>query len=167
MRILAIDASTKSTGIALFEDLELKHYDCWTASSNDLVKRISAIIDKLDNYLNSFEVDKIVLEEVRPEDKGQQANIKTHKALMYLQAAIVFLIHERHPSIDIEYVYPSEWRKVCGIQTGRGIRRESLKPKDIAFVKSAYGINVNDDIADAIGIGHAYAHELDNKIEWE
>ena len=42
---------------------------------------------------------------------------------------------------------------MCGIKTGAGVRRESLKPKDIAFVKSQFGITVNDDIADAICIG--------------
>ena len=42
---------------------------------------------------------------------------------------------------------------MCGIKTGAGVRRESLKAKDIAFVKSQFGIIVNDDIADAICIG--------------
>ena len=37
---------------------------------------------------------------------------------------------------------------------------------DIAFVKKEYDIDVNDDIADAIGIGHAFVHHLDNEINW-
>ena len=110
---------------------------------------------------------KIVLEEVRPE-QGLQ-NIKTHKALMYLQAAIVFLVHDHFSKVEIDYTYPSEWRKLCGIKTGSGVRRDALKPKDIAFVQETYGITVNDDIADAIGLGYAHLHpggEEEEMISW-
>ena len=166
MRILALDASTKSTGWAVFEDTRLQTYGCLTASSTDLIKRINKMIEGLKVILSQENVDKIILEEVRPEETGIQ-NLKTHKALMYLQAAIVFLIHDNFKSIEIEYVYPSEWRSKCGIKTGRGIQRTSLKTKDIAFVKDTYDIVVNDDIADAIGIGHAFVNNLDNEINWE
>lgn len=165
MKVLAIDASTKSTGVALFEDTKLIKYDCLTASSNDLIKRIQKIIAQLNNFLNGEQIDKIILEEVRPEDRIQ--NIKTHRALMWLQAAIAFLMHETQPKAEIEYVYPSEWRAKCGIKNGRGVRREAAKEHDIKFVKDTYNITVNDDIADAIGIGHAYVYHLDNEINWE
>ena len=165
MRVLAIDASTKSTGVALFEDTKLIKYDCLTASSNDLIKRIQKIISQLNNFLNGEQIDKIILEEVRPEDRIQ--NIKTPRALMWLQAAIAFLMHETQPKAEIEYVYPSEWRAKCGIKNGRGVRREAAKEHDIKFVKDTYNITVNDDIADAIGIGHAYVYHLDNEINWE
>lgn len=165
MKILSLDASTKSTGFAVFNETKLETYGCLTASSTDLVKRISKIITELEQVLSQNTIDKIILEEVRPE-QGLQ-NLKTHKALMYLQAAIVFLVHERFNTIEIEYVYPNEWRKACGIKTGSRVRRETLKPKDIQFVKDNYNIIVNDDIADAIGIGHAYVNKLDNEINWE
>ena len=165
MKILSLDASTKSTGFAVFNETKLETYGCLTASSTDLVKRISKIITELEQVLSQNTIDKIILEEVRPE-QGLQ-NLKTHKALMYLQAAIVFLVHERFNTIEIEYVYPNEWRKACGIKTGSGVRRETLKPKDIQFVKDNYNITVNDDIADASGIGHAYVNKLDNEINWE
>ena len=165
MKVLSIDASTKSTGFALFDGKELKAYKCVTASSNDLATRIKKMVFALDEILSKNKIDIIVLEEVRPE-QGLQ-NIKTHKALMYLQAAIAFLVHERFKNVEIDYIYPNEWRKICGIKTGAGVRRETLKPKDIAFVKQTYGIDVNDDIADAIGIGHAYVNKLNNEINWE
>ena len=165
MRILAIDASTKSTGIALFEDTKLIKYDCITASSADLIKRIQKIVKGINAFVKGEVIDKIVLEEVRPE-QGLQ-NIKTHRALMWLQAAIAFLFHEIQPKVEIEYVYPNSWRAACGIKNGRGIRRDFLKPLDIQFVKDTYNIDVNDDIADAIGIGHAYVNKLDNEINWE
>lgn len=75
--------------------------------------------------------------------------------LIYLQAAIEFLVWEKYPKLKITYILPNSWRSKCGIQTGRGIKRETLKAADIAFVKNTYGLNVNDDEADAIGIGHS------------
>lgn len=166
MRILAIDASTKSTGVAYFDELNLKAWDCFTASSTDLIKRIAKITKELNQFLNKYPADKIVLEEVRME-QGQIQNPQTHKALMWLQAAIAFMVHENFPKTKIEYVYPSQWRAACGIKTGRGIRRDQQKLSDIKFVKDTYGIETNDDIADAIGIGHAYVNKLDNEINWE
>ena len=157
MKVLSIDASTKSTGIALFENKELKHYTCITASSSDLATRIKKMVIEIDKILSRYTVDVIVLEEVRPEQELQ--NIKTHKALMYLQGALFLLVKENYKHIKIEFLYPNEWRSKCGIKTGPGVRRPSLKPLDIKFVKETYGLDVNDDIADAIGIGHAYVYE--------
>ena len=94
-------------------------------------------------------------------------NIQTHRVLMWLQGAIAFLLHETQPKAKIEYVYPSEWRAKCGIKNGRNVRRDQAKVLDIEFVKKTYSIDVNDDIADAIGIGHAYVNQLSNEINWE
>jgi hypothetical protein len=63
------------------------------------------------------------------------------------------MIHDKYPKVTIDYLYPSEWRKCCKIKTGRGVVRETVKQRDIRFVQETFGITVNDDIADAIGIG--------------
>ena len=169
MNIISIDASTKSSGIAYYENEKLITYDCFTASSTDLVKRIYKMSNSLNDFMKDKKVDKIILEEVIP--KGlkdeQQKNIQTMKALMYLQAQINFMVHDNYPKVKIEYIYPSEWRAALGIKTGRGIQRESLKKADIEYVKNNFGIEVNDDIADAICIGYAYTSVIDNEINWE
>ena len=157
MKLLALDASTKSTGLALFEDNKLLDYKCITASSTDMIKRITKIINELVEYLNQNPVDKVVLEEVRPETG---TNLNTYRALMWMQAAIAML-HENFPRVKLEYVYPSEWRAACGIKTGRGVLRAEQKEYDIQFVRDKYSINVNDDIADAIGLGHSQVNEKD------
>lgn len=166
MKVIALDASTKSTGIAIFNDKELIHYDCFTASSSDLIKRIQKIISALNKLLQEHkDIEKLILEEVHPEDNIQ--SLQTHRALMWLQAAINFMLHENHPNVKVEYVYPSSWRAACGIHTGRGIKRATLKSADIKFVKDEYNLDVNDDIADAIGIGHAFVNQLESEINWE
>lgn len=168
MKILSLDLSTKSTGYAIFNDGLLIDYGCIKAASTDVINRIYKIIKEINNILLKHpDIKKIIVEEVIPEN-GQDGvgNLRTHKVLMWLQAALEFLIHDNFSSILIEYLYPSEWRKVCGIQTGRGIIRGKLKQADIAFVKKVYNIEVNDDIADAIGIGYSYINKFDNEINW-
>ena len=167
MKLLSLDISTHSTGWAIFEDGILKEYGCITSASTDLIKRIHIITNGVEEIFNKYKIDKIIVEEVRPE-MGTQ-NIKTHRALLWCQASIAFLAHDKS-KLELEYIYPSEWRKVCGIKTGSGVRRDALKPKDIAFVKEKFNLDVNDDIADAIGIGYAYITKQKDKAytmtEW-
>lgn len=170
MKIISIDASTKSCGIAIFDNEELIQYDCITASSTNLIKRIYKVVEGIENILKECPVEVLILEEVRPQNNQYGAgNIQTHRALMFLQAAINFMIYDKFSNIKIEYLYPSEWRKYCGIKQGQGVRREQLKQEDIEWVKNKYKVDVNDDIADAIGIGYGYLQQNKGKKElnWE
>lgn len=168
MKIISLDLSTKSTGYAIFNDTELAGYGELKAASADVIARIYKIIDQLKEIIkDNLDIQKVIIEEVRPEDKTSNAkNIHTQKVLMWLQAALVFMIHDFCPKASIEYVYPSSWRTKCGIRTGRGIKRNELKMLDIEFVKEKYNITVNDDAADAIGIGHAYINNLSDEFDW-
>ena len=152
-------------GWAIFEDNELKLYGSITSASTDMLKRIHIMIDNLKQIIQDNEtIDKIIVEEVRP-DCGS-SNVQTHKALMYLHAALEFLIHDDfNKKIDIEYIYPSSWRAKCGIKNGRGIHRETLKQADIRFVKEKFNIETDDDTADAIAIGYSYFVESTEKSE--
>lgn len=167
-KYLSLDASSKATGFAIFEDKTLQSSGCLTASSTDPIKRINKIITALDEILKKENIDIIIMEEVIP---TQGKNLQTYRVLMWLQAAINFLIHENYSRVKIEYLYPSEWRKTCGIKMGGGVRRETLKQEDINFVEKTFNIKVSgDDEADAIGIGIAYIKELTkvkNEINWE
>lgn len=168
MVILSLDLSTKSSGWAIFDNGELKEYGCITASSTDLIKRIYKMRDELNKIIDKNKINKIIVEEVRPEGGYGVGNQKTHKALMWLQAAIAFMIFDNNNSIEIEYIYPSSWRATLGIKNGRGIKRQTLKEADIEFVKNKYNIVVNDDEADAICIGLAqYQQQDNNELNWE
>lgn len=169
MKILSLDLSTKSSGWAIFEDKKLINHGCITSSSTDLIKRIHKMTDEIKQILiNNQKIEKIIVEEVRPEGGYGVGNQKTHKALMWLQAAVAFLIHDNFSSVEIEYIYPSSWRAKLGIKNGRGIKRTTLKEADITFVKNTYNILVNDDEADAICIGLAYFQdEVEEGYNWE
>ncbi len=169
MRILSLDLSTKSSGWAVFEDGELKDYGCVTSASTDLIKRIQIMTSAIQEVMNKYDqIDKVIAEEVRPEGRGYGVgNLQTHRALMWLQAGIAFMIHDNFKKVKLEYIYPSSWRASIGIKTGRGVKRTTLKEKDIEFVKDKWGYEVNDDEADAICIGYAMSNEIETEINFE
>lgn len=162
MRILTLDLSTRSSGYAIGQDGQLKSYGCITASSKDVVKRIIKMRDQLGKIIRQNQIDKVIMEEVRP-----QYNSHTNKVLMWLQAVIVVAIYEINPKIQYDFIGASEWRAALKIKQGRGIKRASLKPQDKKYVKDKYNLIVNDDEADAICIFDAYFEKFDNEINWE
>lgn len=149
MIILGLDLSTKSSGYSIFEDSKLIDYGCVTSASNNLYKRIDKMVIGIKEILDKYNIDYVYIEDVFPEDVHNNRNV--FDALKYLQGFILHLLNDYN--LSHTFFTASEWRAACGIHTGRGIKRESLKPKDIAFVKKNFGIDVNDDVADAICIG--------------
>lgn len=162
MRILSLDLSTRSSGWCVGKDGSLEDHGCITASSRDVVKRIIKMRDQLSKLIKNNKIDKIIMEEVRPE-----YNSHTNKVLMWLQAVIVVAAYQIDSNIEYEFVGANEWRAALKIKQGRGVKRQILKPQDIQYVKDKYGITVNDDQADAICIFNAYYEKFDNQINWE
>lgn len=156
MITIAIDASTKSTGLAMFKDNQLLGYENFISSNKNVLKRIKYMTDKIEEIYkkNNQESVQVVMEQVIPDnlnDAKWTRNQATFKALFYLQAAIVLMFD--HYDIEVELIGASTWRKWCGIKQGNA-NRETLKFRDVEFVKKNYNIDVNDDVADAICIGH-------------
>lgn len=152
MKTLAIDASTKSTGIAIFQQGKLIHYECLKQNDANVYKRIKNMSNKICNICKIYTPTDIVIEDVLPQDvRRSQA---TYKALIYLQAEIMMKLNQIGYKATL-YV-SGHWRKLCGIQTGPGIRRETLKANSQRLVKMIYNMDVNDDISDAICLGIAY-----------
>ena len=173
MYIIALDASTKATGVAIFKDKELLGASCITASSTDLIKRIHKITDGIDNIISQLPIEELVMEEVIPD---HAKNTNTFKALMWLQANIMIMLHDKYPNIKTTLVYPGSWRSQCHIKTGRGVKRESLKEADVRLANETFNLNTtSDDIADAVLIGAAHVNYFniapqdpkDNEINWD
>lgn len=158
MNILSLDMSTKSTGYAIYKHNKLVQYNYITATSNDLFNRIKVMMNAINKILQrNLDLEYVVMEEVR-----QQGfiNVKTYKALMYLQGCIQMMIHQKFKHLQTDFLYPSSWRKICQIKQGRGIQRKQQKQLDIQWVKDNFNIiPENDDIADAIGLGYGYINK--------
>lgn len=158
MNLLALDMSTKSTGYAIYKHNKLVQYNYITATSNDLFNRIKIMMNAINKILQqNLDLEYVIMEEVR-----QQGfiNVKTYKALMYLQGCIQMIIHQKFKHLQTDFLYPSSWRKICQIKQGRGIQRKQQKQLDIQWVKDNFNIiPENDDVADAIGLGYGYINK--------
>ena len=157
MNLIALDMSTKSTGYAIYKHNKLVEYNYITATSNDLFSRIKVMLNAINKLLEeNLDIQYVIMQQVRQEGF---INIKTYKALMYLQGCVQMIIHQKFKHLQTDFLYPSQWRKVCKIKQGRGIQRKQQKQLDIQWVKDNFNIQVNDDIADAIGIGYGYINK--------
>lgn len=152
MKILFLDLSTKSSGWCVGENGKIIGYGCITASSTNVLKRIAAITDEIDKLVQQYKIEKIVAEEVRTDYK----NVHTYKVLNWIQGITLYRAYLINPKIDYEFIQASSWRSSIGIQTGRGIKRDTLKQEDIKYVKNKYSIDANDDVCDAICLMDAY-----------
>lgn len=152
MKTLAIDASTKSSGIAIFQQGKLIHYECLVQNNRNVYKRIESMSNKIVEICKKYKPTNIVMEEVLPQDVRQNQSV--YKALIYLQGETVTKLGILGYKVDL-YI-SGHWRKLCGIKIGSGIKREVLKANSQRLVKMIYNINVNDDISDAICLGIAY-----------
>ena len=161
MITIAIDASTKSTGVAIFKDKQLTHRHNIQDNGKNVLKRIKVMTDCIEEIytaekdLNEGHQIQVIMEQIIPDNLNEAKwthNQATFKALFYLQAAIVLMFDNY--GIDVEFIGASSWRKQCGIKQG-GATRDVLKARDIEFVKEKFGFSVNDDVADAICIGWA------------
>lgn len=161
MKILSLDSSTKSTGYCIGQNGKIESHGCITASSKDVIKRIIKMRDQLSKIIKDNKIEKIVMQEVRP-----QYNSHTNKVLMWLQAVIVVAAYEINAKIEFEFIQAVEWRAALKIRQGRGVKRQALKPQDIQYVEDKYGLKVNDDEADAICIFDAYCQKFDNELNW-
>lgn len=171
MITIAIDASTKSTGVAIFKDKELVEKYNFVNNAQGVLKRIKFMTDKIEEVYKQYKSEQcqIVMEQVIPDnlnDAKWTRNQNTFKALFYLQAAIVLMFD--HYNLEVELVGASTWRKWCGIKQG-GANRETLKFRDIEFVKDNYNLEVNDDVADAICLGHGKINHIPEPqaFNWE
>ncbi len=161
MNVLALDLSTKSTGFCVGKDGTIQDHGLVVATSRDVVKRIIKIRDRIQELVDEYDIDVMVMEEVRPE-----YNSHTNKVLMWLQAAVVIAAVEENDKVQYEFIGASQWRAALKMKQGRGVTRDQLKPQSINYVKDHYGWSVNDDEAEAICIFDAYCEEFDNEINW-
>ena len=172
MTIMSLDISTKATGLAIHEDSVLVHVECITPKG-EVWDRISAIAQRVVDLYQEYKPDVIVTEE--PEPAFVKNNIDVYRKLTITHGAIILGIHAAGGP-EIKTMTASHWRKLVGIKTGRGIKREGLKKESIKVAKELYPdyaerIGGSDDKADAILIGKAYYNEhtarAEKEFNWE
>lgn len=142
MLVMGIDGSTKSTGVSIMKDGELIYYTLISIKDADAFVRIKKMLIEIYKILDKYEIDIICMEKA-----FTKTNIDTTMKLANLAGGVMAYcaLH----NIEFQHPVPSEWRKKIGIQMGR-VKRDALKEMAISAVKKEYGIDVNDDVSEAI-----------------
>ena len=145
MRVAGVDASTKMSGVAIMSDGVLERYLLIDLhKEKDAMKRIKGMMIQISEMLDKYQLDKVYME--KSICKG--GNVDTTQKLSYLAGGIMFYCVQN----DIEFVnpLPPEWRKKIGLRQSSKVKREELKAEAIYAVKKEYGLDVNDDVSEAI-----------------
>lgn len=154
-RILALDQATQKTGWSIFSiHGELIKCGLYVAPPGSEFERVGAIRKWLLCMIESWDPDYIFIEDIQLQRKmssspGSFDGITTFKILARLQGVLCNVVHDS--GAELSLVLSSVWRKTCGIG---GKNREIKKANAQKKIKEWYGINVDDDVAEAVCIGH-------------
>lgn len=149
MRIAGIDGSTNNTGVAIMKDGRLEFYTLIDLhKEKDAMKRIRQMLLKISEILDRYDLDAVYMEK-----SVLKNNVDTVQKLANLAGGIMFYCASN--GIEFHHPLPPEWRARIGIRQSSKIKREELKEEAIYAVKKEYGIDVNDDIAEAILIARS------------
>ena len=149
MRFVSLDTSSNKTGAALYVDGKLEAYELIDLSKSGLEinTRINEMGKQIMALLSHWSPLAIYIEE----PKGHNNVELVRKLAEIIGIVKAWGIRENVP---VEEVKPAVWRKWIGIDQG-GKKRNELKQASMDFVRETYGVEVNDDTADAICIGGA------------
>ena len=151
--LIALDESTTCTGYAVFDDSELIEHGTFSFKSKDVLERVSLIMEEIENLIDTYKPDNMVIEDVQI-----TMNAATAKSLLGLQFMIEVYAHRNN--ISCETYRTTRWRKILGLSNSRALDRKAKKQETIDYVKDKYGIEIlKDDESDAIAIGTAYLLE--------
>lgn len=159
-KIVAIDSSTRKTGMSYFVNGEFVKHGLIDLSKgyDDTEERIRIMGGKILQALNIWKPDTVYIEQAQGQGKNVSLVRKLSELIGFAKAWCVL------NGASIEEVPPSVWRKYVGIDQGKK-KRPELKAESIRLVKETYGLDVGDDEADAICIGIAMINkqkEVDN-----
>lgn len=154
-RIIAFDQATEKFGLSIYDEGKLVFYSLYTFSG-DVINRITKIRKFIqDIVIKAWAPDIIIMEDIQ----YQQNGVLTFKILAMLLGVVQEVCYEN--DIEYEVVQPNVWRKYAGTN---GKNRKEEKMLSIARVREKFGVNVGDDIAEAILIGSYGVKTHQNKV---
>lgn len=164
--VLALDQSTTATGWALFENSELEDYGSYKPSGNREVRIEKTrywLKEKLEEIVKQENIElHLVLEDIQ-----MQGNVETFKSLAHLQGVLINLgfqkIKDKELEKSVQY-YSSAWKSTCDI---KGRRRAEQKKNAQKHIKTKYGLEVEEDICDAICLGEHHLYKANSELNFE
>lgn len=153
-RIIAFDNATEKVGVSIFDDGVLVYYNLlkFSGSLDDRMVRIWEVFTQV--VIPQWQPDYLIFEDIQ-----YQGNYQTYKTLAMLQG--ILRVAAKKANIKFEIVYVNTWRSHFQIVEKN---RAKAKAKSIAKVKDMYGLNANDDVAEAILLGKYAVDEIGYKM---
>lgn len=154
---MGIDASSSCTGVSVFMNNQLVHYEAIKPEGADWRERLFHEGPALSEIIQKYKPQKIFMEDVPLKASG---GLKTLVILGGIQGFIYGVAASNN--IPIEFISPTSWRSIVGLFDGtkEGKKREVLKQKAIEIVNDYFGLQLKwvspnskkneDDIAEAI-----------------
>lgn len=144
-RIMALDQASHISGISIFDGKDLVYYGTFETNATDEYGRLHEVNNWLISLINTWRPDVIGIEGIQFQ---QYAGVTTFQTLARLQGILIETCMQNN--INFKVCPTNTWRSHCGV---KGRSRVDKKRSMQALVKSWYDIQVNEDCADAIGIG--------------
>lgn len=154
---MGIDASSSCTGVSVFIDSKLVHYQAIKPEGKDWRDRLFHEGPALSQIIQTYKPEKIYMEDVPLKASG---GLKTLVILGGVQGFIYGVAASN--GVPIEFVSPTSWRSMAGLFDGtkEGKKREVLKQKAIEMANDNFNLELKwvspsskyneDDIAEAI-----------------
>lgn len=161
-RILSLDAATRDTGYAIYDNNALVSYGVYKINSElDTEARINQAKHWLEKAIEEWEPDIVGIENIQLQNLGSNGKyqVEVYRALANLQGVLIDTLYEKN--IDHVLVYSTEWRKYCGINEGKG--RENKKRQAQEKVELWYNKKCTQDEADAICLGKFLCNYVKSK----
>ena len=164
--LLSLDQSSTNTGWALFKNEKLIDLGAFKANGQE-DERIEDMRKWLEKKINEIILDENAILRLVFEDIQLQRNdVRTYKVLAHLQGVLINVFFRNKEKIKggLNIYYSAEWKSTCGIL---GRDRPTQKLNAQAYVLNVFGLEVSQDICDAICLGvHDLAQDRD-KIEFK
>ena len=146
-RVIGCDQATQHFGISVFDDGKLVYYDC-IEFKGELDHRYSQIYDFMDSVVKMWEPDYVVIEDIQLQQGTAIGGYNAFKVLGGLLGVMKAVL--RKNNVKYAEVLNKVWQAKFMIG---GKDRTTQKKNVVNKVKSMFGIEVTDDVADAILIG--------------
>ena len=163
-RTLALDQATHTTGFAVYDGRSLVTYGTYNAPGQDEMTRLHNVNMWLISQIQQWQPDVIGIEGIQYESHIT-TGVTTFQTLARLQGILMETCVQAN--LPFRICNTNTWRAHCGV---KGKTRQDKKRSMQLLVKEWFDVTVNDDCADAIGIGKYVSDNFVKQTEiinWE
>ena len=145
-KLLALDQSSKITGVAIFENGKLQKYSKIDIDG-EVPYRLMKLREAVSRIIEEEGITEVAIEDIQLQNNVVN-NVETYRTLAEVRGVLEELFQEL--KIPCSIVLAGTWKSKLGI---RGACRADQKRAAQEYIVNKYGIKPIQDICDAICIG--------------